>query len=127
MPEDPASGLLAIYVHWDGGNSDSNSGAADDEEAIPDTLCGDPIVGVKCQSKSKHVLDEIHDRKGFGRLLTMAVGNVGDDGCGAELNAEIDDSHADDDWNWPGVLVVKRLAPGKEASSGEDEVSDHDW
>jgi hypothetical protein len=41
------------------------------------------------------------------------------------LYAEVDQTHTDDDGNWPWVLIVERLAPSEEPGGGEDEVGYH--
>lgn len=121
-----AAGLLAEDVHGNGGEGGADSDAANDKKAVAHALDGDPVVGVKGHAKGKHVLDKVHGGKGLGGLHAVAVGDVGDDAGGAELDAKVDEAHADDDGNGPGVLVVEGLAPGKEATGCEQQVRHHD-
>jgi hypothetical protein len=126
IPKHPTPRPLAINIHRNRRQRNRHRRPSNNIKRIPHTLHRNPIVRIKRESKCKHVLDEIHNRKRFGRLLAMAVADVGDDGRGAELHAQVDEAHANDDGDGPWVLVVERFAPREEAGGGEDEVGYHD-
>ena len=127
LPVNPRSRLLSINVHWNRSQSDCRSSSANDIKGLPNALDRNPVIGVESQSESEQVLDEVHDGESFSGLFTMAVADVGDDRGGSELDAQVDHSHADDNWNRPGVAAVEGLAPGEEAGGNEEEVCEHDW
>jgi hypothetical protein len=91
----------------------SNCDASNRKEAITDTLNRNPVVDVERHAEGKHVLHKVHGRKRLSGLLTMAVHNISDHTGGAELHAQVDETHADDDWDGPGFLRVGGLAPAK--------------
>lgn len=122
----PAPGLLSIDVHWNRGQSDRNRSTTNNIESLPYTLRSQPVVRVECHAEREHILDEVHDSKCFSTLFTMAVTDVCYYAGSAELYTQVDETHADDDWDRPGLLAVKRFAPGEEAGGGEDEICEHD-
>lgn len=128
VSSNPAAGALAEHVplitlatsrfdareknlHRDGCQGAGDGDTADSEEAVPYTLDDNPVVDVEGHAESEHVLDKVHGSECLAGLLTMAIDNVCDDACGTELHAEIDETHADDDWNGPWLLSVGGLAP----------------
>lgn len=127
LPVDPRPSLLSINVHWNRSQSHRRSRATNDIEGLPNTLDRNPVIGVKSQTEREQVLDEVHDCESFSGLLAMAVADVCDDGGGSELDAQVDHSHADDNWNRPWVAAVEGLTPGEEAGGNEEEVCEHDW
>jgi hypothetical protein len=56
----------------------------------------------------------------------MAIDNVHDDAGGSELYSKVDEAHAYNDWNGPGILCVERLTPGKESRGCQGKVGDVD-
>lgn len=127
MPISPAPSPLTKDIHRDGRKHHRRRDAANNKEAVPHTLDHDPVIRVKGQAEGKHVLDKIHDGKGLGRLLAVAVDDVGHHAGRAELDAEVDQTQAHDDGHGPRVLGVEGLSPGEEADGCEDEVCGHDW
>lgn len=107
--------------------ADTNREATDGEEHISRPLGCEPVAQIIHESESKEVLDEVHGCERFTGLLTMAVNNVGDDTCGTELDAKVDQAEANDHGDFPGGESVSCLAPGEETRGGEEEVGYHDW
>lgn len=126
IPVAPASRPFPQDIHRHRRQYNRSRDPANDKETISHALVEDPIVGVESQPKSEKVLDKIHDGKGLGGLLAVAVNDVGDDAGGAQLDAEVDEAQTNNDGNRPGILGVEGLAPGEEAGCSEEEVSRHD-
>ena len=124
-PTSKSPRLLPVHVHGNSQQGNRNRDAANNEEAVPDPLNGDPVVAVKRQAERKHVFDKVHDGKRLGRFFPVAVGHVRHHARGSQLNPQVDEPHADDDGHRPGILVVQALPPREEAR-GRDEVGDHD-
>lgn len=103
----PTSRTLAVDVHGDRAKCDSDSSSTNNIKRIPHTLYRDPVIGVERQAECEKVLDEVHDGESFGGLLAMAVGDVGDDGGSSQLNTQVDQTHADDDWDGPRIAIVE--------------------
>lgn len=127
IPKHPTPRLLPVDIHGNSRHRYRYCRTADHEECISHALDSNPIICVECQTKCEHVFDEIHDRECFGGLFAMAVAHVCDNACRAELYAEVDKAHADDNGNGPWVLFVERFAPRKESSCREDEICNHHW
>lgn len=117
---------LAQNIHGHRQKSHSRRDTPNNEEAIPNTLGCNPVVAVECQSEGEEVLDKVHDREGLGCLLTVAVDYVRDDAGRAELDAQVDETEADNDGDGPRVLGVERLAPGEKADGCKEQVGGHD-
>lgn len=98
-------------LHWDSGRDAGDGDATDGEKAVTHALDGDPVVDVESHAESEHVFHKVHGSESLASLLTMAINNVGNDASRTELHAEIDETHADDDWNWPWLLNVSGLSP----------------
>lgn len=98
----------------------SRCNTPNNEEAVPHSLDGDPVIAVECQSKGEKVLDKVHDGEGLGRLLPVTVDDVRDNAGRAELDTEVDEAEADDDRDGPRVVSVQGLSPGEKAGSGEE-------
>lgn len=118
--------LLPERVHRNSEQHNTHSDAPNNEERIPHALRRDPIVGIERHSEGEHVLNKVHDGEGFSSLLPVAVGHICYQASRAELHAEIDETHANNDWHGPGILCVQTLAPGEESGGREEEVCDHD-
>ncbi len=127
MTVHPTPCSLSIDIHGDCKQADTNRESTDGEEHISRSLGCEPVVQIIHESESKEVLGEVHGRERFADFLTMAVNNVRDDTCGAELNAKVDQAEANDHGDFPGAESVGCLAPGKESRSGGKEVGYHDW
>ena len=123
----PAPCSLSINIHGDCEQANTNRESADGEEHISCSLSRDPVVQIIHKAESKEVLDKVHGCERFAGFLTMAVNNVRDDTCGAELDAKVDKAQANDHGDFPGGKSVGCLAPGEETRCGEEEVGYHDW
>lgn len=119
-PLHPTPCTLSVDVHWNRCQRDSNGSSADNIKRVSYTLHRDPVIGIERQAECKKILDEVHNGKGLGGLLAMAIGDVGYHGGSSQLNTQVDKAHADNDGNRPRVLIVERLAPGKESGRSEN-------
>jgi len=119
MPIHPAPSPLSIDIHRNRKQTNTNRKSTNSEEDVSRPLRCEPIVDIIHESESEEVLDEVHCGKRFTCFVTMAIYDVGDYACGAELDAEVDQSEPDDHGYFPGVESVGCLAPGEEAGRGE--------
>jgi hypothetical protein len=118
----PTSSSLPVDVH---GNSSQTSGQCqtpDHEESLSNTLIGNPIVDIKRQSKRKRVFDKVHDGECLGCLISMCVDHIGNNSGSTELNTEIDQTQAEDYWNWPWILGICGLTPSEESDCREHQI-----
>lgn len=120
MPKRKAPRPLPVDVHGNGRQRNRHGNAPNNEKTIPHSLNGDPIITVERQREGKHVLNEIENGERLRRFQTVAVADVDDQAGRPELDADVDQSHAHNDWHGPRVLTVETLAPGKKAGGGKD-------
>ena len=127
MPIDPTPRPLSINIHRNRKKTNPSRYPTNRKENIPRALRRQPIIQIICETKSKQVLDEVHDSEGFACFFTMAVYDVGYDACGSKLNAKVYEAEPDDHGDFPGGESVGGLAPCEEPGGGEKEVGYHDW
>jgi hypothetical protein len=120
----PTPRPLSVDIHRNSSQTRRERQPANNKECLSDTLIHNPVVDIKRKTECKGILDEVHSREGFARLIAVGVDDVGYDTCSAELDAEVDQTETDDYWDRPGVLVLRGLTPGEESDRGEDEIRD---
>lgn len=112
--------------HRDGSQCAGSSDTTNGEEDVACALGIKPVAQEEGEAEGEHVLHKVHGRECFTGTLSVAINHISSKTSHRELNAQIDEPEAHDDGHRPWCFSLGCLAPGKESSSGEEEIRDHD-